>query len=431
MTPNPFSSREALERHQLKELDRLVASLYAGNPFYAPALKQARLEGQVSSLDQFRERMPLTEKSVLSEDQQRTPPFGTNLTYPLEQYSRFNQTSATSGQPLRWLDTAESWQWMLDNWKYVFRAAGVTSADCLYFAFSFGPFLGFWTAFESAAQLGCLCIPGGGITSLGRLKAIHQNGVTVLLCTPTYALRLTEVAAREGIDLAECKVRTILVAGEPGGSVPAVRDAIERGWPGARVFDHHGMTEVGPVSYQLPEEPGSLVIIDSSHLAEIIDPKTRQPVVPGDVGELVLTTLGRTASPLLRYRTGDLVREETDPGRKHGRIETVLRGGILGRADDMVVVRGVNVYPAAVEDLLRSIPDVAEYQVEIRTVDAMTELCLKIEPAPQCGDVLALARQVESRMRSLLSFRVPVEVCAPGELPRFEMKARRWVRLDS
>ena len=252
-----FSCREEIEKHQLQALRRLLRDVAPTNAFWRDRIADAGLAEQVDSLQQFVERMPLIAKQELVADQQQHPPYGTNLTYPLEKYTRFNQTSATSGVPLRWLDTSESWQWMLENWKQVHRAAGVTAADRVYFAFSFGPFLGFWTAFDAATQLGCLCIPGGGCRSTGHLTALRENRADILCCTPTYSMRLAEVARQEGFDLSEFQVRTILVAGEPGGSIPAVREAIEREWPTAQVFDHHGMTEVGPVSYQSPERPGS------------------------------------------------------------------------------------------------------------------------------------------------------------------------------
>lgn len=418
--------RETIRARQLASLRRLLAEIAPTNRFYGPMLREARLDGHVADLDEFTTRMPFTTKAAIADDQHRHPPYGTNLTYPLERYSRFNQTSATSGAPLRWLDTRESWQWMLDNWKQVFRAAGVDARDCVYFAFSFGPFLGFWTAMEAAAQLECLCIPGGGQSSAARLEAMRANRATILCCTPTYAQRLAEVAAEERIDLSEFHVRKIIVAGEPGGSVPAVREAIEQRWTTAEVFDHHGMTEVGPVSYQCPEEPGTLMVIESSYLAEIIDPATGRAVEPGQAGELVLTTLGRAGSPLLRYRTGDLVRENLAIADRYGRYELALAGGILGRADDMIVVRGVNIYPGAVEELIRSCAGVAEYRCEICRRRAMTEMLIRLEPTP-AADGPALAHELERRVQSRFSLRAQVSLCPPGSLPRFEMKARRWV----
>jgi phenylacetate-CoA ligase len=418
--------RQAIRAGQLASLRRLLAEIAPTNRFYGPILRETGLDRGVADLEEFAVRMPLTTKAAIVADQHQHPPYGTNLTYPLERYSRFNQTSATTGVPLRWLDTRESWQWMLDNWKQVFEAAGVDARDCVYLAFSFGPFLGFWTAMEAAAQLGCLSIPGGGLSSAARLEAMRANRATILCCTPTYALRLAEVAAEEKIDLAEFHVRKIIVAGEPGGSVPAIRQAIQSRWTTAAVFDHHGMTEVGPVSYQCPERPGTLMVMESSYLAEIIDPETGRAVEPGQVGELVLTTLGRIGSPLLRYRTGDLVCEDLEIAARFGRHELALAGGILGRVDDMLVVRGVNVYPAAVEEVVRSCAGVAEFRCHVSRRRAMTELQIEIEPLPGV-DGPAAAHELERRIQSRFSLRAEVRLCPPAALPRFEMKARRWV----
>src|SRR5206468_2470798 len=252
-------------------------------------------------------------------------------------------------------------------WMEIFRAAGVRTGDRVFFAFSFGPFIGFWLAFESAARLGCLCLPGGGLSSAARLRVMMDNGATVLCCTPTYALRLGEAAREEKLDLSASRVKTIIVAGEPGGSILATRARIESLWAGAQVFDHHGMTEVGPVTYECPARAGVLHVIESAYLAEILDPGTGAPVQPGDSGELVLTNFGRAGSPLLRYRTGDVVRACPDTICECGRSELALEGGILGRIDDMVVVRGVNVYPSAVEEILRAHGGVAEYLAQVNT----------------------------------------------------------------
>jgi phenylacetate-CoA ligase len=260
------------------------------------------------------------------------------------------------------------------------------------------------------------------------------HGVTVLCCTPTYAIRLAEVAAAEGMDLAKSKVRLLVLAGEPGASIPATRARLEQLWPGARPFDHHGMTEVGPVTWECPATPGVLHVLESGFLAEVVHPDSGAPVAAGEAGELVLTTLGRTGSPLLRYRTGDLVRPRFEPSATGtppcacGRHELALEGGILGRADDMVVVRGVNVYPSAVEELVRACGGIAEYQVDITTERAMTEMRLRIEPEPGGGDREALAGRLAGLFQETLALRVPVTVVEAGTLPRFELKARRWNR---
>jgi len=429
MTISAYPDRAAIESTQLVQLQGLIRELLQGNAYYGRILRDAGITAQIPSLQSFSDKMPFSYKQELVEDQRMNPPFGTNLTYPLENYVRFNQTSATTGKPMRWLDTPESWGWMLGNWRKVFEAAGVTNADRVYFAFSFGPFLGFWTAYESATSIGCLCIPGGGLSSPARLTAILEDEVTVLCCTPTYAIRLAEVAGEEGVDLSRSKVRRIIVAGEAGGSIPSTRSKIESAWPGAKVFDHHGMTEVGPVSYECPKQPGSLHIIESSYYTEVIEPATGAPVEPYGTGELVLTTLGRAAMPLLRYRTGDLVVLSPDTPCTCGSYEMALPGGILARTDDMVVVRGVNIFPTAVEDVMRKCDGLGDYRVLIRQDRAMAELEIEVEPAAGCTDASNLVERLEHALRDVFAMRIPVTLVDRGTLPRFEMKAKRWMKV--
>jgi phenylacetate-CoA ligase len=414
-----------IQAEQLARLRALLAAILPANPFYRDKLEACGLGPGVGSLEEFCERAPFTTKQELVEDQLRNPPYGTNLTYALERYTRFCQTSGTTGAPLRWLDTPESWDWMVENWARVFQAAGVGPGDRVFFAFSFGPFLGFWLAFESAARLGCLCIPGGGMGSASRLQAILDNQVTVLCCTPTYALRLAEVSGEEKIDLRAGRVRRIILGGEPGGSIPATRARMETLWPGARAVDHHGMTEIGPVTYGCPQRPDILHVIESAFVAEVIDPQSGQA---REQGELVLTNLGRVGSPLLRYRTGDLVRRGDRSRCACGSFELALEGGILGRVDDMLVVRGVNVYPSAIEAVLRAVEGVAEYRVQVRSERALRELELEIEPTLGHEDGTGLGRRVQAALDKALGLRVEVAVVSCGSLPRFEVKARRWIK---
>jgi phenylacetate-CoA ligase len=413
--------RAAIEARQWQQLRTLLAVAQAGDGFYARKLRGVTVE----SLREFG-GVPFTRKADLVCDQETHPPYGSNLTEPLERYTRYCQTSGTTGRPMRWLDTPESWEWMTDCWIRIYRAAGVGSEDRAFFAFSFGPFLGFWVGFDAAIRLGCLAIPGGGMRSAVRLETILDNRVTVLCCTPTYALRLAEVAAEEGIDLGESKVRRIIVAGEPGGSIPATRSRIEALWPGGRVVDHHGMTETGPVSYECPERRGVLHILELAYIPEVVDSQTLEPVGPGGTGELVLTNLGRTGSPLLRYRTGDIVRRAAVERCPCGSCELALEGGILARSDEMVVVRGVNLYPSAVEEVVRSC-GVAEFRVETYTERELKEMSVEVEPAGPV-DTAALCHRVTHALQSAFGLRVSVSWAAPGTLPRFEAKARRWVQ---
>jgi phenylacetate-CoA ligase len=420
-----FPNRQVVVSHQLAQLRQLLGTILPRNSFYQR--KFATLDPAVGSLEDFTRRFPFTTKKELAGDQRASPPYGGNLTYPLEKYTRFHQTSGTSSVPLRWLDTPESWRWMVENWKEVYRAAGVGAGDRVYFAFSFGPFIGFWLAFEAAQELQYLCIPGGSLSSAGRVRAICENKATVLCCTPSYASRLAEAAAEEKIDLRDCAIRRIIVAGEAGGSIPATRQRLEQLWPGARVFDHHGMTETGPVSHECPAQPGMLHVIESAMLAEVTGPGG-EAMAAGETGELVLTTLGRTGSPVLRYRTGDLVRAihfDREPCAC-GRHDLGLQGGILGRTDEMVIVRGVNIYPTAVEEIVRGFAEVAEYEVRVDKSASLAELTIQIEPHSGCADPAALAGRVQGALQTAIHLRVPVTLVPAGSLPRFEMKAKRW-----
>jgi phenylacetate-CoA ligase len=425
--------RATLTANQLAALRRLLGELVPGNRFYFTKLAASAGVSDLSDwsdlsdLQAFRDRIHFTLKEEVVADQAAHPPFGTNLTYSLDYYTRYSQTSGTTGQPLRWLDTPESWSWMVDNWARLLRVTGIGAADRIFFAFSFGPFFGFWTAFEAGQRIGALCVPGGGMSSAARLRTMLDTGATALCCTPTYALRLADVAREEGLDFQGSDVRTLMVAGEPGGSLPAVRARIEAAWPGAVVRDHHGMTEVGPVTYECSARPCVLHVMENAFYPEVIDPQTGAPAAPGERGELVLTNLGRLGSPLLRYRTGDLVQPGGDGPCECGTYEMALEGGILGRTDDMLVLRGVNLHPSAFEDVLRRFPEIVEYRVEVRSVGAMGEVAVSVEPAPG-SDPQTLCRSVEGALRAAFNLRVPVSAVEPGSLPRFEMKARRWVR---
>jgi len=241
-------------------------------------------------------------------------------------------------------------------------------------------------------------------------------------------MRLAEVAAAEKIDMAQSPVRLIIVAGEPGGSIPATRARLAQLWPGARVFDHHGMTEVGPVTYECPERPGVLHVIESSYVAEIVDPLSGQAVQSGEEGELILTPLGRMGMPLLRYRTGDIVKSAQYTICDCGRHDLALEGGILGRTDDMVIVRGVNIHPSAVDEVIRSVPGVTEYRVTVASASTMPELSVEVEFEAAGASADERAKEIEAGFQRAFSLRVPVAAAAAGSLPRAETKSRRWLK---
>jgi phenylacetate-CoA ligase len=365
-------------------------------------------------------RLPFTLKSELAEDQAAQPPFGTNLTYPVERYLRVHQTSGTTGPPIRVLDTSEDWLWWGRCWEFVLRGAGVEARDRVFFPFSFALFVGFWGGFEGACRLGALVIPAGGQDSATRLAWMEALGATVLVSTPSYALHLLEVGRQRGMDLSKLPVRITVHAGEPGAGILAVRRRIEEGW-GAKCFDHAGMTEVGAYGYECVEQAG-LHVNESEFIAEVLDPTTGRPAREG---ELILTNLGRVGWPLFRYRTGDRVRLAEAPcpcGRTFARLE----GGILGRLDDMLIVRGINVFPSAIDGIIRRFPAIQEFQVEVSTRSHMHEIRLLLEVDGDAAD--EVVRQVVEAMRTNLGIRVEAQAVPARSLPRYELKARRVVK---
>lgn len=405
-------SADELARFQLDRLNRLLAAILPGNRFYAEKLAGIRLP--LPSLDQLGQ-LPLTVKDELA--QAGLDGLAANHTYPIEHYTHFHRTSGTRGRPMVVLDTPDDWQWWIETWQFVLDAAELAAADRVMLAFSFGPFIGFWTAHDAALARGALVIPGGGLTTLARLDLIRTSQATALLCTPSYALHMAEVAAENGVDTASLAVRKIIVAGEPGGSVPAIRSRIEAAW-NARLIDHAGATEVGPWGYADRAGRG-LHVVESEFIAEFLPVETGQSADDGDLAELVLTTLDRRGCPVIRYRTGDLVRPTRNAAE--GNRFVFLEGGVLGRADDMLVIRGMNIFPSSVEQILRGFGDVAEYRLIADKAAEMDVLTVEVE------DRLNQPERIAKELHLRLGLKVEVQSVPPGSLPRFEGKARRFV----
>ena len=406
-------SQEQLADHQLARLNKLIDEILPENQFYAQHLRD--LKRPVSSLDQLSE-IPYTYKDQLSEVDNQLG-FAANLTYPFQEYCRFHRTSGTRGKPLMVLDTQEDWQWWIDTWQFVLDSADVTPKDRVVMAFSFGPFIGFWSAFDSTVARGALVAPTGGMTSLARLEIIRSTKATLIFCTPSYALHLAEVGQQNHIDVAKLEVSRIIVAGEPGGSIPGIRDRISKLWD-ARVIDHSGASEVGPWGYADPKARG-LFVNESEFIAEFLSVDHGGPADEGELSELVLTTLGRKGSPVFRYRTGDLVRPSWNDDQDCQFV--LLVGGVLGRTDDMMIVRGVNIFPSSIEQILRSFPEVIEYKMTAFKNGSLDALKIEIE------DRLEQPQRVSDELRVKLGLRIDVACVPIGSLPRYELKGKRFI----
>ncbi len=412
---------EQIEQYQLGRLKTLLDFLKqeSSNDFYREKL--AEVDNASFSHISDIANLPFTLKSELVNEQDQYPLFGRNLSYPLERYTKFHQTSGTTGRPLKILDTNESWDWWAQCWVQVFRAAGVTAHDRVFLAFSFGPFIGFWAAYAGAEKLGALAIPGGGMDTEQRLAAILEQEVSVICCTPSYALHLAEVAAQKGYDIYNSKVRVLIHAGEPGASIPAVRQRIEQAW-GATVHDHSGATEIGAYGFSCSTQAG-LHLNESEFIAEVLEPGTDKAVATGEAGELILTNLGRWGYPVIRYRTGDSVRISKE-ACSCGRTYKLLEGGVIGRTDSMVIVRGINIYPSSVEAIIREIIPTDEFRLIFSKVNDLDELEVEVEIAQ---NELEKREILQTLFRERLALRVAVRAIEPGTFPRFQLKARRVI----
>ena len=408
----------ALKGLQLVKLNHVLRHAFENQPFYRDRLASLKLP--LTDLSQLSELPFLRKEELLGMP-------ATICGLDRAQYTRAHQTSGTTGEPLLILDTPADWKWWTNTWQYVLDCAEVTEADIAFMAFSYGPFIGFWSAHDALIERHAMVVPGGGMSSLARLHAMLACQATVLCCTPTYALHLATVAKQAQIDLSGSRISRIIVAGEPGGSVPEVRGRIESLW-NARVVDHCGATEIGP--WGVGDSAGEGIhVIEAEFIAETIvfdgtsgegTARSGRMAGPGELAELVLTGLGRLGAPVIRYRTGDLVRAEPscDPENRF----LYLRGGVVGRVDDMVVVRGVNVFPSSIDAIVRRVAGDAEYRVSRSRYQEMEQLRLEVE-----GD-LAVASRLNDAFREQLGLRIDVNSVDTGTLPRFEGKAKRWVK---
>lgn len=400
---------------QVTRLNELIDLVRRHNAF-----QRERLAGvEVSSLADLR-RVPPVSKQDLTADQEAHPPFGSNLTFPLAQYTQLHQTTGTTGTPLRLLSTPEDWTWWRACFARTLQRAGIDASDRVALAFSFGPHVQFWAAYEGVQQAGALGIALGGMESIQRLATMRDYEATAIICTPSYALHLAEVAYQRELEDAMGPVRRVICTGEPGASLASTRSRIEELWQ-ATCSDHTGLSEVGHFGHPCVEH-GGVHVDDEEFVCEILDPAGDE-VAPGRQGELVLTALGRVGYPAIRYRTGDVVIRADGPCPQ-GHPGCWLPGGIVGRTDDMVVIRGMNVFPSAIEQTLRDVDGpIGEFRITFYTEPgAMDEVKLEVELSDA-----AVARSIQERMRRQLGLRVRVVPLRPGILPREAHKFKRVV----
>jgi len=415
------ASRADMRRLQARKLREQIAHARAHSPFYRRKLAGMR---PVKTLDDLR-RLPFTTKDELKDNQAAKPPWGDVLAVPFDDVLRIHMTSATTGRPLAFLDTADDWYGFYHSYARALHAFGVRRSDMVMAAFSYGPWIGYWSGFYAAQDLGCLVFPAGGLSTDQRIDALLAWPITVLGCTPSYALFLAEQAAKKGIDLAkDTKVRLTWHTGEPGASIPATKARIEAAF-GAKAYDLPGLTEIAAWGFECDARAGLVHVNEDYCLPEVLD-EAGEPVKPGERGELVFTSLYRKAMPLIRYRTRDVV-QVADRRCPCGRTLLALEGGVLARLDDMKKVRGIIVYPRRVEELVRPFAGVDEFQIVFRRHEGLDDIVVRIDPSPALSrsECHGLCGQLADALRVGLGIRVTVEATEPGALPRWDHKARR------
>jgi phenylacetate-CoA ligase len=420
--------REELDALQLRKLQRLVEWTEAQVPYYSKKLHDAGVGADsIKSLTDLH-RIPFTTRDEWMQGQLEHPPYGPILAAPEELAIRYHMTSGTTGRtPIRVLDSMKDWEWIAEMWCYGFWGFGIRPEDVVFFAFSYGTFVGFWGAHYACEKIGCLVLPGGNMTTDARVKQILDMNATVVCSTPTYALRMAQEAAAMGVDLANGPVQRLILSGEPAGSIPATKQLIQEQW-GAKAGDTAGMTELGTIMiFECDQQPGGTHIIEDHYIEEVIDPTSDEPVDYGERGERVVTSFGRGFIPVLRYRTRDFVVKVPGNTCACGRTFDIYDGGIRGRVDDMKLVRGTNVYPRAVEAIVREYREIDEFQIHLYTVEGIRD---EIEVLVEIPDRSADADRIKSELSTALAeahegLRFEVRQAEDGSLPRFELKAKR------
>jgi len=428
--PEPERDARILER-----IRKVMAYAYERSPFYRRKWNEAGIHPTaVRSLEDF-ERVPVVTKDELRSAQAAHPPFGDYVCVPDADVAHVHGTSGTTGRSTAFGISSADWRAIANAHARVLWAMGVRPGDTLFIGSFFSLYLGSWGALIGAERLGARVFPFGAGVPGQTLRAVtwlKEMRPDAFYGTPSYALHLAEVAKREGVDPREFAIRILFFSGEPGASIPAIRDKIKELY-GGRVFDSGSMAEMTPWMNLAESEgqPGMLCWQDLVY-TEVVDPKTMTRVPYGHEGTPVYTHLERLSQPMIRLLSNDLTRWERSPG-VDGRTYPILPKGIYGRIDDMFTVRGENVYPSAIDEIVMALEHYGgEHRIIVSRDTAMDELSVQVETdhvLQAMGESAATAfrRVAEERLRVVLGVGARVEIVPPGTLERTEFKARRVI----
>jgi phenylacetate-CoA ligase len=422
--------REKLGALQLKKFRRIFAWAYENSRFHRTLYDEAGITPQdIRSFEDIH-HVPKVEKSMMQKIQRKDPfPYGDALCVPLDAVSTFRQTSGTTGQAVYQADTWQDWEWWMECWAYILWAQGYRPKDRVFIPFGYNVFVAFWAGHYAAEKIGCEVVPGGVLDTKARILKVQELAATAMMATPTYVLGMADTARKMGIDPRELPINKITCAGEPGASIKSTKERMQAAW-NAKVFDHAGATEIGAWSFECRFQPHGTHANEAFFLVEIEDIETGEIIEePGRRGKMVITALDRIGQPCIRFDSKDIIEWSPEPCQC-GRTFRIVAGGVVGRADDITKVKGVLLAPSAIEEVVRSISGLGdEYEVIVDKVGDTDRIKLRVELTAGI-DSEGQRREIEQRLvdqlRLKTNLRYNLEFCNYGELPRFEVKAKRF-----
>ncbi len=423
--------RERLQQLQFKKFQRILHWAYDNSPFYHRLYRSAGLEpGDIKKFDDI-QKVPKTDKAMLREIQGKDPfPYGDILAVPIEDVTELRQTSGTTGQPVYHPETWQDWEWSSESWAYALWAQGYRENDRVFLPFGYSIFIAFWAGHYAAEKIGCEVVPGGVLDTEARILKMMELKATALMATPTYILGMADTTRKKlGIEPSkDLFIRKITAAGEPGACIPATKKRMEEAW-GAKVYDQVGATEIGHWGFECEAQCGEH-ILENFHLVEIEDVISGEIIdKPGAKGSMIVTTFDRLAHPCIRFDSKDVVELSTTERCDCGRTFRLLKGGIIGRADDITKVKGVLLAPTAIEEVVRSIAELGdEYQVVVSKNGDIDNISLKVEILPEHKKNRAgIEEKLVNQLRLKTNLRYELEFHDYGTLPRSALKSRRFL----
>jgi len=420
---------EKLRKLQVKKFRRIFQWAYDHSKFHRSLYDQAGIKPEdIRSLEDIK-HVPKVEKSMMRDIQRKDPfPYGDALCVPLDEVTEFRQTSGTTGQPVYQPDTWQDWEWWAECWSYILWAQGYRPKDRVFLPFGYNVFVAFWAAHYASEKVGCEVVPGGVLDTQARILKIQELNPTAMMATPTYILGMADTARNKmGLVPEEMSIERITCAGEPGASIPSTKKRMEEAW-GAKVYDHAGATEIGAWCFECEEQSGGLHVNEAFFLVEIEDIETGEPIYEtGRRGKMVITALDRIAQPCIRFDSKDII-EWADDLCPCGRSFRIIKGGLIGRADDITKVKGVLLAPAAIEEVVRGFNSLGdEFEVIVDKVGDVDRITLKVELMPGLQDKKEeITAQLKDQLRLKTNLGYKLEFHEYETLPRYEVKAKRF-----